>query len=219
MVPILLALLGGLVALDSVSAVQAMISRPIVAGVVAGTILGQPALGLQVGAVLELFLLVAVPAGGGRFPEGGTAAVVGVAAAAWSPVAGGALLGLATGLVWGQVGGWSQARLRIWNGRHVPDAATPVSSRALARSVGFGLGADFLRGVGVTGLGLALVRVLGALLAPGWDPVGIPPHWILLPGALVSVGVLLRAGERTRRRLALFAAGIVLGVLAGVGSA
>ena len=47
-----LALFGGLVGLDSVSFVQAMISRPVIAGPIAGFILGVPEGGMMAGVVL-----------------------------------------------------------------------------------------------------------------------------------------------------------------------
>ena len=75
-----LALLGGLLALDATSVGQFMISRPLVAGTLAGWWLGDPAVGLEVGAILELFHLAGVPAGGSRVPESGPATVVAAAA-------------------------------------------------------------------------------------------------------------------------------------------
>jgi len=65
-------LLGGLLALDGTSVGQFMLSRPLVAGGLVGWVLGDPALGFTIGAVLELYLLVSFPTGGSRFPEGAT---------------------------------------------------------------------------------------------------------------------------------------------------
>jgi len=76
-----LAILGGLLALDATSVGQFMISRPLVAGTLAGWWLGDPGLGLEIGAILELFYLAGVPAGGSRVPETGSASVVAVAVA------------------------------------------------------------------------------------------------------------------------------------------
>ena len=72
-------LLGGLLALDGTSVGQFMVSRPLVAGALVGWLLGDPATGVAVGAILELYLLVSFPTGGSRFPEGATATVVAVA--------------------------------------------------------------------------------------------------------------------------------------------
>ena len=52
-----LVLLGGVLALDATSVGQFMFSRPLVAGALAGWVVGDAALGLSVGVVLELYLL------------------------------------------------------------------------------------------------------------------------------------------------------------------
>ena len=103
----LVALLGGVLALDATSVGQFMLSRPVVAGAVTGWMLGDPALGLLIGTLLELYLLVSFPSGGARFPEGTTATVVAVATAVASDTAGALPIAIAVGLLWGQVGGFS----------------------------------------------------------------------------------------------------------------
>ena len=77
-----LGLLGGVLGLDSTAVGQFMVSRPLVAGWLAGWVAGVPEFGITIGAVLEVFLLVSFPTGGARFPEGSTAAVVAVGVAA-----------------------------------------------------------------------------------------------------------------------------------------
>ena len=72
-----LALLGGVLGLDVVSFPQAMISRPLVAATVAGALVGDAIAGLLVGAALELIALETLPFGASRYPEWGSAAVVG----------------------------------------------------------------------------------------------------------------------------------------------
>ena len=209
-----LVLWGGLVALDNVSAVQSMISRPLPAGIVAGMILGEPALGAQVGGLLELFLLVAIPAGGGRMPEGGAAAVVAVAAATVLAGPGALPLGVAVGLLWGQVAGWTQTGLRILNGRYVPvPGEDPVTAARIVRTTWTGVLLDYLRGALLTLGGAGAVLLAGPRLPLVW-PWG-PSAPLLLLGGLLSVGVLLRA-ERSRRAAMLFGVGMVLGVMAGV---
>src|SRR5919109_1749883 len=71
------ALLGAIVGLDVVSFPQAMISRPIVGATISGLLLGHPAGGLLVGPTLELIALETLPVGASRYPEWGSAAVVG----------------------------------------------------------------------------------------------------------------------------------------------
>ncbi len=53
---LLLSLLGGVLAVDGTSVGQFMVSRPLVAGVLAGWLLGDPMSGLWVGGILELLL-------------------------------------------------------------------------------------------------------------------------------------------------------------------
>src|SRR6187549_2171976 len=117
---LVLSLLGGLLALDGTSVGQFMFSRPMVAGTLAGGLIGAPMEGFLVGALLEIYLLVSFPVGGSRFPEGGPAAVV---AAAATDAPGGLALGVGMGLLWGQVGGLSVTALRMANARLAPDPA------------------------------------------------------------------------------------------------
>ena len=97
-----LALLGGLLALDGTSVGQFMVSRPLVAGTLAGWWLGDPVLGLEVGAILELFHLAGVPAGGAHVPESGPASVVAVAVAMSAGGPGGLALAVVAGLAFSE---------------------------------------------------------------------------------------------------------------------
>src|SRR5215212_4283132 len=86
-----LALLGAVLGLDVVSFPQAMISRPLVAATLAGFLVGRPEAGLLVGAALELFALETLPFGASRYPEWGSASVVGGALFARQPGSAGGL--------------------------------------------------------------------------------------------------------------------------------
>ena len=81
-----LALLGAILGLDVVSFPQAMISRPLAAATFAGALMGRPGHGLIAGAVLELFALETLPFGASRYPEWGSASVVGGALFAAQPI-------------------------------------------------------------------------------------------------------------------------------------
>ena len=216
MTVLLLVLLGSWVALDGVAVGQIMVSRPLVAGSLAGWLLGDPVTGTALGALLEVYLIVAVPTGGARFPEPGPATVVGVAAAVWTGGPGGLALGLAGALVWGQVGAWSQTALRTVNGHLVP---VPGEVRVTVGSIVWGhLGAvalDALRGAVLTALGLVGALWIAPRLGPGWplDPAGT--RALLLVGAMVSLGALARGDRPGPARAALFLGGIALGAVAG----
>jgi PTS system mannose-specific IIC component len=77
-----LSLLGGILGLDVVCFPQMMISRPLVGAAVAGAFVGDTITGLIVGVILELIALATLPFGASRYPEWGSAAVVGGAIAA-----------------------------------------------------------------------------------------------------------------------------------------
>ena len=206
--------MGGVLALDGTSVGQFMLSRPVVAGALTGWMLGDPALGLLIGTLLELYLLVSFPSGGARFPEGTTATVVAVATAVASDTAGALPIAIAVGLLWGQVGGFSITALRKANGFIVPE---PADSRAgSARVVTAHLGAvglDFLRGALITGTGVAIGRMLVARVGASW-PLGQRESLaLILVGAAVSVGILLHDLGGFRHRRVLFAAGFALGIV------
>lgn len=211
---LLATLLGGLLALDATSVGQFMVSRPLVAGALAGWVLGDAAFGVTVGALLELYLLVSFPTGGSRFPEGATATVVAVAAAAGADAAGALPLAVAIGLVWGQVGGFSVTGLRLVNSRLMPEPGEPVPGpgRLTFLHVAAML-LDFARGAAVTLAGTLLGRWMVGVLAPAW-PLGRQASLgLLLVGAAVSAGILLRDLGGFSRRRVLFTGGIALGIL------
>lgn len=212
-----LTVLGALLTMDGVTVGQFMLSRPLVAGGLAGLVLGDPAAGLLVGAILELFLLVAVPSGGGRFPEPGPAVVVGAAAAVWSPGPGGLALGVAAALVLGYAGAITQSAQRHLNVRWIPDPGRErVTPTTVARGHLGSIAVDAARGAVLTAVGLLLVRIVGDAAASSWPLDGDDTRALLLMGAFVSLGIVgrtLLAG----RRWVLLAAGVVAGVLAGWG--
>jgi PTS system mannose-specific IIC component len=213
---LVLALLGGLMALDGTSVGQFMVSRPLVAATLAGWLIGAPAEGFVVGSLLEIYLLVSFPVGGSRFPEGGPAAVVAAAIAGWGDSAGAVALGVTLGLVWGQLGGMSMTVLRNVNVRLAPD---PASGHVSPTSVVAGhLGAlslDFLRGFVITLIGL-IVGLAALRLAPLWPLSQADTRGLLLVGGAVSLGVLLRSYGGVRRRGVLFAGGAIAGAALGM---
>jgi mannose/fructose/N-acetylgalactosamine-specific phosphotransferase system component IIC len=213
---LVLALLGGVLALDGTSVGQFMLSRPLVAATLAGALSGSAAEGFLVGVLLESYMLVSFPVGGSRFPEGAPAAVVGAAVAAASDAPGALALGVGLGLVWGQLGGFTVTALRMANVHLVPDAAVgPVTRGAVVRGHVAAIGLDFLRGFVVTLAGL-LIGALLVRLADLWPLTDANTRGLLLVGAAVSLGILLRSYGGLRRRGVLFAVGLSLGALGGI---
>src|SRR5919108_4887813 len=106
-VEILIALLvwGTLVGVDLVSIPQMMIARPLVAGTVAGAMLGDIPTGIKLGVIFELLQFDILPVGAVRYPEYGPATIAAVATAhATTGILGiglGAVVGLVTGLIGG----------------------------------------------------------------------------------------------------------------------
>lgn len=120
-------ILAGIVAvlagLDRTAAFQFMVSRPIVAAPLAGWVLGEPAAGLQVGALVELLWLGRLPVGAAIPPDDTQVAVGATALAAGmgnvDGVAGFPLVILATlvALPLGKVGQIFERGARNWNAR------------------------------------------------------------------------------------------------------
>ena len=76
---LLLIVWGMVVALDLVSVPQGLLSRPLVAGTVAGWIAGDLEAGLRMGVLFECFALDVLPIGAVRYPDYGPATVVAAA--------------------------------------------------------------------------------------------------------------------------------------------
>jgi mannose/fructose/N-acetylgalactosamine-specific phosphotransferase system component IIC len=208
-----LSVVGGVLALDATSVGQFMVSRPLVAGALVGALIGDPATGMFIGALLELYLLVSFPSGGARFPEGSTAAVVATATAVAVGDGPGAIpLGVAVGLIWGQLGGLSISLMRRLNGKMVPDPEGTGSVR-IVRAHLSALVLDFVRGALVTLSGIVVGQAGGVRLAAGWPLTEGESTALLLAGGAASAGILLRSLGGFRRRRLLFAAGMALGLI------
>ena len=117
---------------------QIMISRPIVVGAVAGWLSGDPATGVTVGVIMELFALESVAIGAARYPDYGAATVGAVVAS--TGIEGHGFTGIAVvlGLVLASVGGWTLNRLRHAN-------ATAVRRREASLRAGDPLAVEALQ--------------------------------------------------------------------------
>ncbi|MDZ7779887.1 MAG: PTS sugar transporter subunit IIC [Gemmatimonadota bacterium] len=209
--------LGGLLGLDGTSVGQFMISRPLVAGVLAGALVGDPLLGGLIGAVFEVYLLVSFPTGGSRFPEGATATVVAVGSSAGLGAEGGGALALAiaVGLAWGHVGGLSISWLRQVNG-HIVSRQGRHGGRSPSRVTALQVGAialDFARAALVVGTGLVVGRAALTAFAPAWPLDMRGSVGLVLVGASVSLGILLRDFGGFRKNRIGFVIGIALGLV------
>ncbi len=217
-----LLLLGVWVALDGTSLGQFMVSRPLVAGTLAGFVLGDPGTGLLVGAILEVAHLGDLPAGGARLPEPGPGAVPAVWLAVAAGGGTGVAAGVALGAAWSLLGGASLVLLRRLNGRLTRTVADGSSDpRGLALRFWGCLALDAGRGAILVGSGLVAAGYLARALPPGAaHGFGTGELLLLLPGALAA-GALLRGWSPSRRRVLLLgvgaAGGLALGLVLGGG--
>ena len=210
---------GTLVGLDLVTMPQAMIARPLVAGAVAGALLGDLETGLRLGVIFELFQYDILPMGAVRYPEYGPATVAAVGAAHTAAGALGIGLGVVVGLVTGLLGGISIHLMRRLNARAVR-RSTPALERGdvgvLVRLHVMCILRDAARAAVVTWVGLVLAvgghdLLVGALAVRGALVVAV-----VVTGAAVAagtVGTLRLVGRGPDLRW--FAAGL-LGGAAGV---
>ena len=167
-----LVLLGALLGLDVVSFPQAMLSRPIVAATLAGALVGHPGDGLLVGAALEFFALETLPFGASRYPEWGSASVVGGALYATQGDGAGALsVAVLAALVTAWVGGWSMVQLRKLNARWARARHERVargSKRVVEGLQLYGMTADLARGGALTMAAFLVFRPMQQLVLASW---------------------------------------------------
>ena len=101
---LILVALGGVLAVDSVSWPQVMISRPLVSATVGGWVLGNASAGFLVGALLELMSLRHPPFGAARYPDTGPAGLV--AGCSYAAVGTASLGSLVAAILVGWAVGW-----------------------------------------------------------------------------------------------------------------
>jgi len=191
--------LGTLVGLDVASVPQAMFSRPLVAGLLGGVVVGAPLPGLTIGAILELFAMDALPVGAARTPDWGpgTVAVGAVAGSHPSGIMASGLLGLVVvAVVSAWVGGLLTHQVRRANVDSVVRYRTALEAgdvRALLTIQRQGLLRDATRSFALASIALALGDVAASLLARRW---GGSQDLALIVLAASSIGVVLHAGWR-----------------------
>lgn len=211
--------LGALLGLDVVSFPQAMISRPLVAATLAGALIGDAERGLLLGAVLEMVALGTLPFGASRYPDWGSASVVGGALYAHvTAVQPGhlALAVLATLLA-----AWFSGESMVWlrklnahEARRVIASLERGEPVAVRRVHWKGFIADFVRAGAVTAIGLALLWPAFDAVAPLWTG-GAVTERAAVAGITAALGcatiwMLVRGATGARR---LLAAGIGVGAV------
>jgi len=211
-----LAALGGALGLDDTAVGQTMVSRPIVAGALAGLVAGSLPLGFLLGVFLECVYASRFKVGGARVPDATTAAVIGATVAALEPTAGGLALGLVAALLFGEVGGRVTMAFRRWVGRLVPlQKDDPMPPGRLGRLHATLVTADFVRGAAFTGLALTTIPLWRAL-SRSWPLDADATLGMVGVAAATALGVLWGAGPGGRTRVILMGLGLFVSLAFGV---
>lgn len=214
---LLLLALGTWSALDGTAVGQILLSRPLVSGGLAGLAVGDPALGLLVGGVLEAVHLVDFPVGAVRLPEAGPAAVPGVASAWILGGPGGLAVGVLLALLLARLGGASIIRLRQLNERLLePVLEGPATPGAVAARHWLCVGADLARGTVLTALGLGAALLLPRSLGEAWPLTLAPTVLLLVAPAALPLGALIRRWAPKGPGRGLLVAGLLAGALMGL---
>lgn len=213
-----IAVLGGLLGLDVVSFPQAMISRPVVAATLAGVLIGQSASGLLVGAVLELIALETLPFGASRYPEWGSASVIGGAIFASHPShpAGAMTCAMVAALATTWIGGWTMVKLRQTNAtwaRHRRDALEAGSRGAVTSLQLMGMTADLARGAILTGIAYAVLAPIADFCMGHWDiDARLSRSLAVAIAASVAGGAAWKLFHSTHGARWFFVSGLVVGL-------
>lgn len=209
-----IALLGALLGLDVVSFPQAMISRPIVAATLAGGLIGHPSAGLLIGVFLELIALDTLPFGASRYPEWGSAGVVGGALySAQAPGMPGALpASMLAALLTASISGWSMVVLRRFIARRLEKSRDRIEegSRDALMSLHLsGMSMDLLRGALVTLTAMMIFAPLVRAIVAVWGSESAASRAVVVViAAVVAGGALWKVYHSVRHVLWFFLAGL-----------
>lgn len=212
-----IALLGALLGLDVVSFPQAMISRPIVAATLAGAFIGHAPAGLLIGVVLELIALDTLPFGASRYPEWGSAGVVGGALFAAQPLGmpGALPASLLAALLTASISSWSMVVLRRIIGARMErtrDLIEAGSRHALLSLHLSGMTMDLLRAALVTTLGMIVFSPLVGAIVAIWGSDSAPSRAVVVViAAIVAGGALWKVFHSVRHVPWFFLGGLAAG--------
>ena len=209
---------GTLVGLDLVSVPQAMISRPVVAGAVAGALAGDIEAGFRIGVLFELFALDVLPFGAARYPDYGPATIGAVALGVGTPWELGLGISTAFGLVLAVLGGWSLQVVRRWNARAIQHRAAALAageSSAIRRLQYGALLRDAVRGFTLTLTALVLASTLSESVRLDRQTAVAFTLVAIGSGLAAAVNSVVRRSGRGPR-LKWLIAGLAVGVLIAV---
>ena len=212
------AVLGAILGLDVVTFPQAMISRPIVAATAAGAFVGAPFAGLTIGATLELLALGMLPFGASKYPEWGSASVVGgvLYASQLNDPAGALPASLLAALLTAVVSGWSMIKLRRLNAARAARVRADLDAGDADAITGlqlFGLTADLLRGFLVTFAGMLVFKRLVPGIISIWHSNMMYSRAIVMSlAAAIAVAAVWKIFHLVPHARILFLAGLAMGI-------
>jgi len=211
-----IALLGALLGLDVVSFPQAMVSRPIVAATLAGAFIGNPPAGLTIGVVLEMIALDTLPFGASRYPDWGSAGVVGGALFAAQPhgMPGALPASMLAALLTASISGWSMVVLRRFIASRLErtrDRIEDGSRNALLSLHLSGMSVDLLRAGLVTIVAMIIFSPLVRAIVAVWgsDSAGSRAVVVVI-AATVAGGALWKVFHSVAHVLWFFLAGLLV---------
>lgn len=212
-------LLGGVLGLDVVSFPQAMVSRPLVAATLAGWLAGNASAGLLIGATLELFALETLPFGASRYPEWGSAAVVGgtLFASHTGNNSAAMVVGVLGALATASVGGWSMVMIRRLNAKWARRSRPGLDAGSRGTVIGLqmaGLTSDFVRGSLLTLVALLVLSALADASLALWSIDGRLSRAIVAGLAgIVATGATWKIFHSTTGTRWFLAAGLIIGLV------
>jgi mannose/fructose/N-acetylgalactosamine-specific phosphotransferase system component IIC len=209
-----LALVGGIVGLDTAAAFQIMVCQPLVSGLLTGWALGDPWLGAFVGLLCQGLYLAEFPIGARLFPDGNQAAVQAAALAIYGQ--GHLGMGVGTSLLFGflwsipvaVIGGQAIFWTRKLNAAYLPafDRFAETDRRgAINLLFGWIIVEDFLISAVLTVLLFLLGRSLAGSLLSIWPCESLLENWgMILRGGMLGAGcavifVVLVGSGRNRK--------------------
>jgi len=213
-----LAVLGGIIGLDTTAVGQIMISQPLVTGTIIGLLLGNLSVGILIGILLQLLWIAAIPIGAAIPPDSSLTTILATAIAIMAGKVSPASMMLAmmisipVGLLTGKVDVLIR-RINIHLVHRIERKLEKGELQALSRGIIIGVlfffFKNFLLLLIFLPLGVIILRN-SLLLLPEWSKRGLEISLGLVP--VLGMAVILE-GFVTRYRLPFFLAGGLVSLL------
>src|SRR4051812_22590974 len=193
-----------------------MIARPIVSSTLSGAFIGHSEAGLLIGVVLELIALDTLPFGGPRYPEWGSAGVVGGALFAAQPAGmpGALPASVLAALLTASISGSSMVVLGRMIARKLERSRDRIEegSRGALLSLHLsGMTLDLVRGAVVTTLAMLIFSPLVRAIVATWGSESSYSRYVVVVvAAMVAGGALWKVFHSVRHVIWFFVGGILV---------